>query len=71
MQRYEILNRATATRNKFPYNIVRSVDPNIELTHKKVALEYNGFYYADSQNRGANKYEKKAGASREMLVFYF
>ena len=77
LKNYEILNTIVPKyyRKKFPYNIIpRAVGPNVELTHKKVELEYiknkNYFVTADQ----APKWKRGGiygGGSRRVDVYFF
>lgn len=77
LKNYEILNTVIPKfyKKKFPYNIIpRVVGPNVELTHKKVELEYikDKNYFVTSDQ--ASKWKRGGvygGDSGKINIFFF
>ena len=76
LRNYDILNSIVPAfyKKKFPYNIVRATDPEVELTHKKVELEYiKGKNYFATPDQ-ASKWKRGGvygGDSGKITVFFF
>ncbi len=77
LRNYEILNGILPStyKKKFPYNIIsRSVDPNVELTHKKVELEYikgKNYFVTPDQAPKWKRGGVYGGDSGKITVFFF
>lgn len=70
LKNYEILNTITPKfyQKKFPYNILpRSMEPHVELTHKKIDLEYvqGKNYFVTPENK-----PRKTGGAANISLFF-
>lgn len=75
LRRYDILNSITSPqyKTKFPYDIIlNSSKPRLELTHKKIELEFikNKNYFVTSDQ--APKWKKGGiyGGSSKIMVYF-